>query len=67
MTAFTLFAALFDLIKTLPAGMQSGLEGALVFARQILPWFDLNLGWVIPALLGFGLGMAIRMTRKKKA
>ena len=66
-TAFTLFAALFDLIKTLPAGMQSGLEGALVFARQILPWFDLNLGWVIPALLGFALGMAIRMTRKKKA
>ena len=64
-TAFTCFAALFDLIKTLPAELRTmlHLDGAVTFARTILPWFDLNLGWVIPALIGFGLGLLLR---KKK-
>jgi len=68
-TAFTAFAALFDLIKSLPASMQSGLhlEGMLGFARKVLPWFDLNLGWVVPALIGFALGMVLRYRASQKA
>lgn len=60
-TAFTCFAALFDLIKTLPDGLR--IEPLVSFARMILPWFDLNLGWVVPAVIGFGVGMAIRAKR----
>lgn len=67
-TAFTCFAAIFDLIKTLPATLLTNLklEGAVTFARTILPWFDLNLGWVVPALIGFALGMLLRILPKKK-
>ena len=67
-TAFTFVAALFELFKTLPVALQTGLrlEGAITFARKYLPWFNLNLGWVIPAVIGFGVGMLIRILRKRK-
>lgn len=66
-TAFTGFSALFDLIKTLPAGVQSGLhlEGLVRLAENMLPWFRLNLGWVVPAAIGFALGMLRRAIRKR--
>ena len=65
-TAFTCVAALFDLIKTLPEGIRMGLNlnGAVGFAQKILPWFHLNLGWVVPALIGFAVGMLIRKIQK---
>lgn len=64
-TAFTCFAALFDLIKTLPEGVRSGLhlDAAVGFAQKILPWFDLNLGWILPAVVGFVVGMMVRKGR----
>ena len=67
-TAVTCVCALFDFAKTLPAGLQEmlRLEGAIGFARSVLPWFDLNLGWVVPALLGFAVGMVIRKVNKRK-
>ena len=63
-TLFTGIAALFDLAKTLPAGLQP--EGMLRLGELILPFYDLNLGWVIPALLGLAIGLLIRGLRKKK-
>ena len=63
-TLFTGIAALFDLAKTLPAGLQP--EGMLRLGELILPFYDLNLGWVIPALLGLVIGLLIRGLRKKK-
>ena len=47
-TAFTCAAALFDLLKTLPAAIQEGLHLAPVIglASKFLPFFSLNLGWV---------------------
>ena len=68
-TALTCIAALFDLMKTLPASLQQSLhlEGLLGFAGRILPWFDLNMGWVVPAVIGLAIGLAIRATRKKNA
>ena len=66
-TAFTCAAAVFDLIKTLPEGLRSilHLDGAIGFAETILPWFHLNLGWVVPAALGFALGMLLRAVRSR--
>lgn len=67
-TAFTCVAAIFDFIKSLPEGMRMGLhlDGLVSTAQKILPWFDLNLGWVVPALVGLALGLAIRAVRKNK-
>lgn len=66
-TAFTCFAALFDLLKALPEALQAGLhlEGLLAFAEMAFPFFRLNLGWVLPALLGLLLGILIRTGRKR--
>ena len=67
-TAFTCVAAVFDFIKSLPEGLRMGLhlDGLVSTAQKILPWFDLNLGWVVPALVGLALGLAIRAVRKNK-
>lgn len=67
-TAFTCVSALFDLIKTLPAGVQSGLhlDRMVGFAERTLPWFQLNLGWVVPAVIGLALGILIRIIRKNR-
>ena len=67
-TVFTCVAALFDFLKTLPASLQSGLqlEGIIGLARNILPFFNLNLGWIVPALLGLALGLVLRAVNKGK-
>lgn len=61
-TAFTCVTALFDLLKTLPASVQNTLrlEGVIAFARNILPLFDLNLGWIVPAVIGLAVGLLLR-------
>ncbi|MBQ6798533.1 MAG: branched-chain amino acid transport system II carrier protein [Oscillospiraceae bacterium] len=66
-TAFTCAAALFDLIKTLPASVRTGLhlDGLVAVAEKYLPLFDQNLGWTVPALIGLCLGLAIRRFRSK--
>ena len=68
-TAFTWVAAFFDFLKTLPAGLQTGLhlEGIIGLARTVLPFFDLNLGWVLPAILGLALGLVLRAAKKSEA
>jgi LIVCS family branched-chain amino acid:cation transporter len=67
-TAFTCVAAVFDLLKTLPAALQTGLhlEGVIGFAEKYLPLFKLNLGWVVPAVIGLAVGLLIRLLRKRK-
>ena len=62
-TAFTGVAAVFDLLKTLPAALQ--LDGLIELGRKLLPWFDLNLGWVVPACLGLILGLALKALGKR--
>lgn len=66
-TAFTLVAAIFDLIKTLPSGMieKLHLNGMIEFARTILPFYDLNLGWIVPALIGFVIGIILYKKKSK--
>ena len=64
-TIFTGISAVFDLIKTLPAELQAGLhlEAMVELARKVLPWFDLNLGWIVPAMVGLILGLMVRGMR----
>lgn len=65
-TAFTLVAAVFDMIGAV-SGMIPGsrvLAGLKAFAGNILPLYDLGLGWILPAAIGFLAGLLLA---KKKA
>ena len=65
-TAFTLIAAVFDMIGAI-SGMMPGnrvLAGLKAFAGNILPLYDLGLGWILPAAIGFLAGLLLA---KKKA
>ena len=59
-------AAIFDCMKALPAPVQTALhlDAPIAFAAAHLPLFDKNLGWLLPAVIGFAAGMAIRASRK---
>ena len=62
-------AAIFDFMKTLPAAVQASLhlDTLVAFADRYLPLFEKNLGWLLPALIGFIIGLAIHLSKKKKA
>ena len=62
-------AAIFDFMKTLPAAVQAALhlEPLIAFADRYLPLCEKNLGWLLPALIGFVIGLAIHGSKKKKA
>lgn len=65
-TAFTLIAAVFDMIGTV-SGMVPGsrvLAGLKAFAGNFLPLYDLGLGWILPAAIGFLVGLFL--TKRKK-
>ena len=77
-TGFTFVAALFDFAKAmlgadvLSETMISSLHlrGAVAFAQKALPFFDLGVGWICPALAGLVVGLvwyAIAKNRKAVA
>ena len=60
-TAFTLVAAIFDMIGAV-SGMIPGnalLSGLTGFAGKVLPLYSLGLGWVCPAAIGFIVGLVV--------
>ena len=65
-TAFTLPAAVMDLLKALPAGAQAilPLGGLLEAAGRWLPLYGLGLGWVCPALAGLAAGLVWRAAKR---
>ena len=65
-TAFTLIAAVFDMIGAVSGMMPENqvLAGLKTFAGNILPLYDLGLGWILPAAIGFLAGLLLA---KKKA
>lgn len=70
-TAFTLASAIFDFIKALAPMLPQGNVTALLdkitaFAASYLPFFNIGLGWVCPAVLGFIVGLLIDKLGKKK-
>ncbi len=62
-------AAIFDCMKTLPASVRTALrlDTLVDAAAGFLPLFDKNLGWLLPALIGFAAGMAIHLSRRGSA
>ena len=65
-TAFTLVAAVFDMIGAI-SGMVPGnalLANLKAFASGVLPLYTLGLGWVCPAAVGFVLGLAVSRREK---
>ena len=65
----TWIAALFDFMKTLPESAQAALhlDAPIQFAAANLPLFDKNLGWLLPAVIGFAIGMIWHLSRPKNA
>ena len=66
---FTLVAALYDLLRTLPAAVRAALhlDGALEAVGSVLPLAGLGLGWLVPTLLGAAIGLCIHFAKRKKA
>ena len=63
--AGTWAAAIFDCMKSLPASVQTAfhMDTLVSFAAKYLPLFDKNLGWLLPALIGFVIGMIFHLSR----
>ena len=61
-------AAIFDFLKTMPEGFQNALNIPALTEKisGLLPFFDLGLGWVVPALVGFVIGLILHFAKDKK-
>lgn len=61
-TAFTLVAATFDLLKALPYGLHKVKAiSAMISVGSWLPFSDLGLGWVCPAAVGLVIGVILHV------
>ena len=60
--------AVFDFCKTLPEGAQSALNipAMTALGSRIFPFFDLGLGWVVPALIGLAVGIVLMLVNRGK-
>ena len=58
-TSFTVIAALFDALAASPSSLLTipAIESWLSFVGQYLPFFNIGMGWVLPALIGFLIGL----------
>ncbi|MCF2618232.1 branched-chain amino acid transport system II carrier protein [Oscillibacter valericigenes] len=67
-TTLTLIAALYDFAAALPASLRAAchLDGVLAVLKETLPLAKLGLFWVLPALLGLVIGLAVHFTRGSK-
>ena len=67
-TIFTAIPAIFDFCKTLPEGIQNALNIPAMtdLGSRIFPFFNYGLGWVVPALIGLAIGLALTAIRKNK-
>jgi LIVCS family branched-chain amino acid:cation transporter len=57
-TILTFIAALFDGLNATPAfiSTSSWAHTLLVFAGNVIPFFTIGMGWVVPAIIGFIIG-----------
>ncbi|MCE4956601.1 branched-chain amino acid transport system II carrier protein [Macrococcoides caseolyticum] len=65
-TFVTMIAALIDGVKASPAFLsKSGFgQGLTNFGAKYLPFFDIGMGWVLPALIGFVIGFILYKLKK---
>lgn len=65
-TIFTFIAAILDGLAASPSIIAnlSWVQALLNFAKQYLPFFNLGMGWVVPAFVGFVIGLLIVRVKK---
>lgn len=56
----TIFAAIFDFIKTLPSSID------VSFMSKVLPFFDEGFSWIIPSLIGLIIGLIVDYNKKHR-
>lgn len=66
-TGFTLFAALFDFFGALPQYAVNVLhiKGVIDFVTNLLPLANYGLGWIVPAVIGLAVGLAVMKIKGK--
>ena len=60
-TIFTAVPAVFDFLKAL------GVSAAADLGSKVFPFFDLGLGWAVPAVIGLVIGLVLAVANKGKA
>ena len=65
-TLFTLFVSVADLLKALPESIRNvnGVQDFLVFCSEYLPLFSIGMGWIVPATIGFVIGIVLSFFTK---
>jgi len=60
-TLCTLLVSIADGINAMPESIknQESVQGVLIIYRNFLPFFDIGMGWIIPLVVGLGLGCII--------
>ncbi len=68
-TVCTLFASVADAFNAMPDSIksQSFVQDFLALSYNLLPFFDLGMGWVIPMVIGLSLGWLIGITQRDSA
>ena len=56
----TIFAAIFDFIKTLPFNID------VSFVSNILPFFDIGFSWIVPSIIGLTIGLILSYINRRK-
>ncbi|MBQ9526183.1 MAG: branched-chain amino acid transport system II carrier protein [Fretibacterium sp.] len=62
-TAFTMICAIGDFLRTLPEGIAAKLSPVISLFARVLPFYELGMGWVIPALVGLLIALGVRLRR----
>lgn len=65
-TIFTLLAPIGDMLNALPFGLnQSSTVASLIQIYQsTLPFFNIGMGWIVPAIIGLVFGIIISIIKK---
>ena len=69
-TGFTLFEAIFDFIKALPAFIKTAIhfESLEPVLNKVFPLYEYGVGWLLPAFVGLVVGLIVMfVTDAKKA
>ena len=60
-TVLTAIPAVFDCLKAL------GVSSVAELGSKVFPFYDLGLGWVVPALIGLVIGLLLTVITKGKS
>ena len=66
-TAFTFVVALYNFVESLPESIFNAISGQTMqyYVLKYLPFSDIGLGWLIPSLIGFSIGLFIHYKNVK--